>query len=201
MDAAFVDARRLAGEMTDLPRELAARFGDWHKRAIACVADANEEDASWRPERGPQSLLWQLWHIARWDDRFAWIVADRAPGLRSPVPKAEVWKRDSVPQRWGWPADLNLGRANVAGTGLAFDENAALRFPDIRSVSDYARSAFDYVELAVAALDPASMAERPAKDTDTWATNVVMYLEHLPEHVAVMEVLRALRGLPQLPDG
>ena len=188
--------------MADLPAELAARFADWHKRAIECFVGVSEEVAAWRPASGPQSLIWQLWHIARWDDRFAWIIADRAPGLRNDVPKVEIWLRDSVAHRWGWLADLNLGRANAAGTGLSFEENAALHFPGIEPVRDYALAAFHHVELAVASLDPESMGDIPprSKDTDTWATNAVMYLEHLPEHVAVMEVLRALKGLPQLPD-
>ncbi|TMC35640.1 MAG: DinB family protein [Chloroflexi bacterium] len=57
---------RLASEVADLPAELAARFGEWHKRAIDCFVGVTEEAAVWRPARGPQSLLWQLWHIARW---------------------------------------------------------------------------------------------------------------------------------------
>lgn len=187
--------------MADLPAELAGRFGAWHKRAIACMDGVEEESAAWRPASGPQSLLWQLWHVARWDDRFARIIANRAPGLRNDVPKAEIWIRDSVAQQWGWPADLNLGVANAAGTGLTFEANAALHFPGIQPVIDYARLAFEYVELAVAALDPNSLGEFPGKDNDTWATNAVMYLEHLPEHIAVMEVLRALQGMPPLPDG
>ena len=187
--------------MADLPAELAARFSAWHKRAIDCLTGVSEEAAAWRPENGPQSLLWQLWHIARWDDRFAWIIADRAPRLRNQVPKVDIWIRDSVAQRWGWPADLKLGVANVAGTGLTFAENAALHFPGIPAVIDYARLAFEHVELAVASLDPNSMGELPLNDTDTWATNAVMYLEHLPEHIAAMEVLRALQGMPPLPDG
>jgi hypothetical protein len=117
------------------------------------------------------------------------------------VPKVEIWLRDSVAERWGWPADLKLGVANVAGTGMSFEENAALRFPGIQPVIDYAHLAFEHVELAVASLDPESLGKFPQNDSDTWATNAVTYLEHLPEHVAVMEVLRALRGLPPLADG
>src|SRR5213076_3387962 len=129
---------RLASEVADLPAELAARFGEWQKRAIDCFAGVTEEAAAWRPARGPQSLLWQLWHIARWDDRFAWIIADRAPGLRNAVPKVEIWLQDSVARRWGWPVDLKPGVSAAAGTGLSFDENAALLFPGIQPVIDYA---------------------------------------------------------------
>lgn len=200
-DSAPETGARLAAEVADLPAELSARFSAWHRRAIDCFTGVSEEAAAWRPPSGPQSLLWQLWHIARWDDRFAWIIADRAPGLRNSVPRVEIWLRDSVAQSWSWPADLKLGIADAAGTGLSFDENAALLFPGIQPVVDYARSAFQYVELAVASLDPNSLGDFPGNDTDTWATNAVMYLEHLPEHIAVMEVLRALHGMPPLPDG
>jgi hypothetical protein len=188
--------------LADLPGEIAARFHDWHKRAIDCFAGVSEEASAWRPDSGPQSLLWQLWHVARWDDRFAWIIADRAPGLRRGVPQHEIWLRDSVAAKWGWPADLKLGRGN-AGTGLSAEQNAALVFPGIQQVVDYARAAFQHVEFAVASLDPATLGEIPprATDTDSWATNALMYLEHLPEHIAVMEVLRSLQGLSQLPDG
>lgn len=186
--------------MADLPAELAARFVAWHKRAIECFGGVGDDAAAWRPSGGPQSLLWQLWHVARWDDRFAWVIADRAPGLRSLVPKVEVWHRDSVAQKWGWPADIKLGVSNTAGTGLTYEDNAAFAFPGIQPVIEYARAAFAHVELAVGSLDPGSMGEPPRNDTDTWATNAVMYLEHLPEHIAVMEVLRALQGMPTLPD-
>jgi hypothetical protein len=118
------------------------------------------------------------------------------------VPKHEIWLRDSVAANWGWPADLQLGGGN-AGTGLSREQNTALVFPGIQPVVDYSRAAFQHVELAVASLDPATMGEIPsrAKDTDSWATNALMYLEHLPEHISVMEVLRSLQGLSSLPDG
>jgi len=52
-------------------------------------------------------------------------------------------------------------------------------FPGIQPVVDYARAAFHHVELAVASLDPATMGEIPArskeKDTDSWATNALMF--------------------------
>ena len=185
--------------MADLPGEIAARFQAWHKKAIDCFTGVSEQAAAWRPASGPQSLLWQLWHIARWDDRFAWIIAERAPRLRTDLPKLEIWLRDSVAKRWGWPADLALGQGN-AGTGLNFEHNAALVFPGIQPVLDYARATFGHVELAVASLNSEAMGELPPKDTDTWATNALMYLEHLPEHIAVMEALRGIQGLPPLPD-
>ena len=178
---------------------MAARFQAWHSKAIDCFTGVGEEAAAWRPASGPQSLLWQLWHIARWDDRFARIIAERGARLRTEVPKAEIWLQDSVATRWGWPADLKLGQGN-AGTGLNFEQNAALDFPGIQPVVDYARAAFGRVELAVASLDSAALGELPTNDTDTWATNVLMYLEHLPEHIAVMEALRGMQGLPSLPD-
>jgi hypothetical protein len=144
-------------------------------------------------------LLWQLWHIARWDDRFAQIIAERATGLRSEIARQQVWERVSIRERWGWRPDLELG-FREAGTGLTEEQAAALPFPVLGVVRDYAATAFAYVETAVAALDPSAM-ERPAgQDTETWTANALQYLEHVPEHVAAMKVLRDLQGLPPLED-
>ena len=112
--------------------------------------------AKWRPAPGPQCLVWQLWHIARWDDRFAQIIAERVTGLRGEISPQQVWDREAVRARWGWKADLDLGRRD-AGTGLSDAQAAALPFPELDVVRDYAKKAFDYVETAVAALDPGLM--------------------------------------------
>jgi hypothetical protein len=185
--------------MASLPEEIASRFHSWHTIALRSVEGVADVQARWRPQRGPQSLVWQLWHIARWDDRFAQIIAELATGLRSEIARQQVWERMSIREAWGWSPHLALGRRD-AGTGLTEKEAAALPFPDLDVVRDYAEAAFAYVETAVAALDPSAM-DRPAgQDTETWTANALQYLEHVPEHVAVMQVLRDLQGLPTLDD-
>jgi hypothetical protein len=182
-----------------LPDEIASRFHAWHTTALRCVDGVAENQARWRPAPGPQCLVWQLWHIARWDDRFAQIIAERATGLRGEISPQQVWDREAVRARWGWKADLELGRRD-AGTGLSDAQAAALPFPEVDVVRDYAKKAFDYVETAVAALDPGLM-DRPAgEDTESWSANALQYLEHLPEHVAAMHVLRELQELPAIAD-
>ena len=61
----------------------------------------------------------------------------------------------------------------------ATESRSQIVFPGIQPVVDYARAAFHHVELAVASLDPATMGEIPArskeKDTDSWATNALMF--------------------------
>lgn len=185
--------------MKDLPALISARFRAWHRTAMTCFEGVSEEQARWRPGGGPQCLLWQLWHIARWDDRFAAIVAERARGLRASIPVEEIWNRDSVRALWGWSDQLELGLRD-AGTGVSEDGAAALPFPGIGEVIAYAEAAFKRVEDAVAALDPSVMHEPAGADTDTWAANALMYLEHLPEHVAVIQALRGMQGLPAIPD-
>jgi hypothetical protein len=72
--------------------------------------------------------------------------------------------------------------------------------PDLDVVRDYAEMAFAYVETAVAALDPSAMDGPAGQDTESWTANALQYLEHVPEHVAVMKVLRDLQDLPTLDD-
>ena len=87
-----------------------------------------------------------------------------------------------------------------AGTGLTEEQAAALAFPEVGVVRDYAKKTFDHVEAAVAALDPDAMDQPAGQDTESWTANALQYLEHLPEHVAVMKVLRELQSLPALDD-
>jgi hypothetical protein len=139
-------------------------------------------------------MTWQLWHIARWDDRFAQIIAELAPSLEHDVPREQVWARENVRVRWGWK-DIELGRRE-AGTGLTDEQAAALAFPTLEFVREYATQAFGYAESAVAALAPDAMLEPAGADVESWAANALQYLEHLPEHVAAMNALRAWQGLP-----
>jgi len=185
--------------MKTLPEEIASRFHAWHTTTLRCVEGVTDVQARWRPPRGPQSLLWQLWHIARWDDRFAQIIAERATGLRDETSREQVWDRESIRARWGWKPDLHLGLRD-AGTGLTEEQAAALAFPEVGVVRDYAKKTFDHVEAAVAALDPDAMDQPAGQDTESWTANALQYLEHVPEHVAVMRVLRDLQELPGLDD-
>lgn len=185
--------------METLPEVIASRFQAWHTTALRCIEGVSESEARWRPERGPQCLLWQLWHIARWDDRFAQIVAERATGLRGDIAPEQVWERDAVRVLWSWTPELDLG-VRDAGTGLAEEQAAALPFPRVDAVRDYARRAFERVETAIGALDPAAMHLPAGEDTESWAANALQYLEHVPEHVAVMQVLRRLQDLPELAE-
>lgn len=185
--------------METLPEAIASRFHAWHKTALPCVESVTDIQARWRPAGGPQCLLWQLWHIARWDDRFAQIIAERATPLRDEIPREQVWERDGIRARWGWKPDLEIGLRD-AGTGLTEEQAAALPFPTIEVVRDYAKQAFDHVESAIAALDPSTMHLPVSGDHESWAANALQYLEHVPEHVAVMNVLRGLQDLPPFDD-
>jgi len=182
-----------------LTEEIASRFHAWHATTLRCVDGVTDAQARWRPTPGPQWLLWQLWHVARWDDRFAQLIVVRATGLRGEISRRQVWERDSIRAHWGWKPDLELGLRD-AGTGLSDEQAAALPFPDVDLVREYAKKAFDYVESAVAALDPGVMDQPAGQDTESWTANALQYLEHLPEHVAVMHVLRELQELPAIAD-
>lgn len=53
------------------------RYQETHKAALSLVEDLTEERFHWGPNRGLQSIAWQLWHIARWDDFLGEVLIGR----------------------------------------------------------------------------------------------------------------------------
>jgi uncharacterized damage-inducible protein DinB len=47
---------------------LAHEYRRCHEAAVRVVDELSDEQFRWRPSAGPQSIGWNLWHIARWDD-------------------------------------------------------------------------------------------------------------------------------------
>ena len=113
--------------MTTLPEEIACdsmRGTDRSQMRRRCPGYPGSVAAAARSTVS----AWQLWHIARWDDRFAQIIAELATGLRTEIAREQVWERASIREQWGWGPNLELGRRE-AGTGLTEEQAAALPFP------------------------------------------------------------------------
>jgi hypothetical protein len=162
-----------------------------HERLLKIAEDLSPEQFVWSAGPSLHSIAWQLWHAARWDDVFA-SYFHRA---LAKDPRAQVWERESLADRWSLPTE-SMG---VRDTGTRMSDEAAeeLRFPDQKEVIEYARLAFAYAEegielipdelfLAVAKNDP---------DGDTTLDNVLIYLEHLSRHLGMIESIRGLQGL------
>jgi hypothetical protein len=187
-----------ARQMTAL---LAHHFGEGHKAAMALVVELSEEQFRWRPAKGPQSIGWNLWHIAKWDDFMAEALVARTPSLSHLGPAHQIWDSSRLAAKWGWQTG-RLGMLD-GGTGLAEDDAAALTLPPKQEVVAYANHAFRHLEEVVRELDDSHLPEvipgpiLYPTDThqDTYGNNLFVFLNHGYEHLGTMEALKGLLGM------
>ena len=78
---------------------LARQYRACHKAALAMVGELSQEQFRWRPTQGPQSIGWNLWHIARWDDYLAEVLLHHTPSLGHLGPARQVWKERNIAAR------------------------------------------------------------------------------------------------------
>src|ERR1700680_3805519 len=112
-----------------------------HERALKVVDDLTDEQFAKPVHPSVHSIGWQLWHTARWEDRFAEILLDRLPDLAQPHgPARQLWNSESIGERWGLP----VATMGYRDTGTSMEEDAAehMRLPAKAEVVDYARGAF-----------------------------------------------------------
>jgi hypothetical protein len=136
------------------------------------------------------SVAWQLWHAARWDDIFASYL-HRAFGRD---PRAQVWDRESLADRWSLAAG-SLGRRDT-GTEMSDEMAEAMQLPDQKEVVGYAKLAFAYAEEAITlATDDQLLARaNDDPDADTKLDNALIYVEHLSRHLGMIEAIRGLQA-------
>ena len=113
-------------------RLLARQYHVCHEAALAMVAELSQEQFEWRPTRGPQSIGWNLWHIARWDDYIAEVLLQQTPSLSHLGPPRQMWKELDIAARWGLDS-VDLGLED-GGTSLTDLQAAAMTFPSKEAV-------------------------------------------------------------------
>jgi hypothetical protein len=170
-----------------------------HKNAVEMVGELSEEQFQWRPSPGPQSIGWNLWHIARWDDYFAEVLVAGTPSLASLGPPRQIWKSREVARRWGLdPADLGL---EEGGTYLTEQAAAAINLPSKKEVIDYATEAFDHLDRVLPELDDSlletilpSIKTEAFPDDYSYGDNTQEFLIHAYEHLGTMQALKGMLG-------
>lgn len=174
---------------------LAKHYAIAHDRVIESAERTDDDEFAKSMGTRVHSVAWQVWHIARWDDRFAEMMIDKTPELAGGFgPTGEIWVRDSLAKQWGLPVG-QMGRRDT-GTGMDDESADALRLPGKAVVLDYARRVFAHLEAVLNAMPDASlfavMPEDP--DGDSYADNIVIYLDHVQRHLGMIEALRGLQG-------
>jgi len=174
---------------------LAKNYAIAHGRVIESAERMDESQFAKSMGTRVHSVAWQVWHIARWDDRFAEIIVEKMPDLavRFGLPQ-QIWAAESLAQHWGLP----IGQMGRRDTGTEMDDESAdaLRLPEKALVIDYAQRAFARLQTVLKAVPEASlfavMPDDP--DGDSYAHNIMLYLDHVQRHLGMIEALRGLQG-------
>jgi hypothetical protein len=164
------------------------------------VDELSQDQFRWRPAPGPQSIGWNLWHIARWDDYLAEVLLQQTPSLVHLGPAKQVWNERNIASQWGLErADLGL---EDGGTSLTDLQAAAMTFPSNEAVIDYTGKAFDHLDAILPELDDSLIPQvLPTVTTeafpthDSYGVTVVEMFRHACEHLGTMEALKGMIGL------
>ena len=174
---------------------LAKHYGIAHGRVIESAERTDAGQFGKSLGTRVHSVAWHVWHIARWDDRFAEIMIEKTPELERQFGRpGQVWIAESLAKHW----DLPIGQMGRRDTGTGMDDEAAdaLRLPDKAAVLDYVQRVFAHLQAVLKAVPHERlfgvMADDP--DGDTYADNIMIYLDHVERHLGMIEALRGLQG-------
>jgi len=174
---------------------LAKHYAIAHGRVIESAEQTDDSQFATSMGTRVHSVAWQVWHIARWDDRFAAITIDKTPELTDRFGShGEIWASESLAKQWGLP----IGQMGQRDTGTGMDDESAdaLRLPGKVVVLDYARRVFAQLQGVLNAMPNTRLfaVMRDDPDGDTYADNIAIYLDHVQRHLGMIEALRGLQG-------
>ena len=183
-------------------RLLVWNFALAHERMLEVVNDLTDEQFSNHLHPSVHSIGWQLWHTARWDDRFAEILLEKLPELaKRHGPARQLWNSESIAERWGLP----VAEMGVRDTGTKMEDEAAehMQLPNKAEVVDYAMRAFAFADEVCSSLtDGVLLMELPGDpDHDSTGQNLMYWLDHVNRHLGMMEAMKGQLGLTGSASG
>lgn len=170
-------------------------FKDIHKVVIEFAESLDEEQLQWKPKGYSTSIGFHLWHLARESDFLKAILLERTPQLGADFGEAkEIWARESLAQKWGFPTKLNA----TVGTGLSDEVAASLPIPQKAELLDYLRCSYGTLEKFVELLDARypnfdNADETLKKKLENIRLNLLGFLSHDCRHLGMMECLKGLQ--------
>jgi hypothetical protein len=170
-------------------------FQEIHRFVINLAGELSDEQLRWKPEGYPTSIGFHLWHLARESDYLKAAILDHYPQIGSDFgDPVEIWQRDGLAQRWGFPNGLH----ETVGTGLSDEAVATLPIPTKEELLDYLHASYKAIEAFVDALDsrfpnPESLDEDLKKAVEMTRLNLLIFLAHDCRHLGMMECLKGLQ--------
>ena len=170
-------------------------FEDIHKVVIEFAESLNEDQLRWKPKGYSTSIGFHLWHLARESDFLKTVILERTPQLGEDFGEAkEIWAREGLAQKWGFPTELNA----TVGTGLSDEVAATLPIPQKDELMNYLRRSYEALERFVDLLDERypnfdDMDEGLKKKLQNIRLNLLVFLTHDCRHLGMMECLKGLQ--------
>ena len=162
------------------------------------VAQKSDEISFHKPYGTANSIAFNFWHVARWDDSLFPSMAQHVTELAEPLGHPEqLWTRENIGQRWLLPSELGGG---AAGTGLPQDTAlAAEASRTLAQLLSYATRVFDEFADRIKRLDTAALErtlppQNNKKNERTVGHWLLYYWEHAARHLGMIEALRGVHG-------
>jgi hypothetical protein len=170
-------------------------FKDIHRVVLEFARELDEDQLHWRPRGYSTSIGFHLWHLARESDFLKAIILERTPQLGADFGEpTEIWAREKLAQKWGFPVDLNA----TVGTGLSDELAATLPIPPKDELIDYLRRSYEAIEVFVQMLDERyptfeEVDEEMSRKLQNIRLNLLVFLSHDCRHLGMMECLKGLQ--------
>lgn len=170
-------------------------FQDIHRYVINLAGELSEEQLRWKPAGYPTSIGFHLWHLARESDYLRAAIANHYPQIGPEFGDGtEIWQREGLAQRWGFPHGLH----ETVGTGLSDEAAATLPIPGKEELLAYLHASYKAIEAFVELLDSRyssseSMDVEVRKAVEMIRQNLLVFLAHDCRHLGMMECLKGLQ--------
>lgn len=170
-------------------------FRDIHKVVLRLAESLDDEQLRWKPEGYSTSIGFHLWHLARESDYLKAAILEHDPQIGPDFGDGkEIWARDNLAQKWGFPTELQA----TVGTGLSDEIAANLPIPQKDELLDYLRCSYEAIEHFIELFDERySFFDNPedemTKKIQNIRSNLLVFLSHDCRHLGTMECLKGLQ--------
>ena len=171
-------------------------FKDIHQIVLTLAESLNDEELTWKPEGYSTFIGFHLWHLARESDYLkSAILHFNSQFIPDFGDGREIWEKDSLAQRWGFPEDLR----ETVGTGLSDEVAANLPIPGRDELLSYLRCSYDAIEGFIEKLDTTystfdDVDEELRRKIELIRLNLLVFLTHDCRHLGMVECLRGLQS-------
>ncbi|MBI5962821.1 MAG: DinB family protein [Chloroflexi bacterium] len=172
-----------------------AMFKDIHKVVLDFAEGLDDEQLRWKPKGYSTSIGFHLWHLARESDFLRAVILERTPQLGKEFGEAvEIWARDGLAQKWGFPTELNA----TVGTGLSDEVASTLPIPKRDELIKYLRCSYESLEKFIELLDEQyptfdNLDDELRRRVQNTRLNLLVFLSHDCRHLGMMECLKGLQ--------